>query len=123
MNERSRLDALEAAADQIDGRSTPKPRHLIGATVEFHLDRVLWQLVRGEIGLQDLTPALAAFYHFGHADGIASVQPALERARADADRYYAHWTNPGRKLARTRRSAMDAAAAEHWQGFLEGGDL
>jgi hypothetical protein len=67
----------------------------IGATVEKALDATLWRFRSGEITLDDLTPALQAFFLDGHAAALASVLPELtraeqtaERANADADRLY-----------------------------------
>jgi hypothetical protein len=72
-----------------------KPVVLIGATVEKSLDATLWRLRTDEIGLDDLTPALAGFYLAGHAAALASVLPELTRveqerdqAASDRDRYY-----------------------------------
>ena len=65
---------------------------LIGCTVEKPLEAALWRLRLGEIGLEELTPALAGFCTLFHADGfkagVESVQPALKQATADADRYW-----------------------------------
>jgi hypothetical protein len=60
----------------------------LGWTVEGPLDKTLWQLHAGQIGLQDLTPALRGWYTLAYDDGRASLQTALDRANADADRYY-----------------------------------
>lgn len=67
---------------------SPGVSHLVGHTVEKALDATLWRLVLGEIGLHELTPALAGFYHVGHADGVASQAGLLRQARHDAERMY-----------------------------------
>ncbi|TFC26996.1 hypothetical protein E3O55_13025 [Cryobacterium sp. MDB1-18-2] len=77
------------------GQSNPaKPATLIGATVEKALDATLWRLKSGELGLEDLTPALAAFYTIGHADGMAQMVYRLQQVEADRDRYYQAVFNP-----------------------------
>lgn len=122
MTERSR--PVEGAAnDLVDGRSTLNRTRLIGATVENRLSATLERLMHGEIGLHELTPSLAAFYHLGHAHGVESMRPAVEQALADAARYYERWCNPGKVLDETQRQRIDEAAEDHWQQFLDGGPL
>ncbi|MEB0265899.1 hypothetical protein [Cryobacterium sp. 10I5] len=71
-----------------------KPAALIGATVEKALDATLWRLKSGELRLEQLTPALAAFYTIGHSDGMAQMLYRLQQVEADRDRYYRAAFNP-----------------------------
>ena len=52
------------------------------------LDRILWQLILGEVELHELTPALAAWWTLAHESGRASRQAEVDHANAEADRYY-----------------------------------
>ena len=61
----------------------------IGHTVENQLDRILWQLILGEVELHELTPALAAWWTLAHESGRASRRAEVGHANAEADRYYA----------------------------------
>lgn len=88
---------------------------LIGARVEDQLDRVLWDLVRGDVELHQLTPALAGTYNLGFADGRASLEPALEQARRDAARYYELAYNPGRQLSELRQRRIDEQLETAWR--------
>jgi hypothetical protein len=94
-------EAVEIQAGGLNTSTIPQNRAAlpasakIGASVEKPLDAALWKFRLDEIGLDDLTPALAAWYLEGHAAALASVLPELtraeqtaERANADADRLY-----------------------------------
>lgn len=61
---------------------------MIGASVESHLALTLDRLLRGELGLHELTDSLAGFYHCGWADGRASCESETVRLEADRTRYY-----------------------------------
>ncbi|POH67630.1 hypothetical protein C3B61_06975 [Cryobacterium zongtaii] len=79
-----------------------RPVSKIGATVEKALNASLWRLRLGEIGLQDLTPALMGFctlsyddgYEAGFTAGVASGEIELAQIVADRDRYYRAAFNP-----------------------------
>jgi hypothetical protein len=58
------------------------------------MDATLWRLISGEIGLRDLTPALAGFYTLGFDAGRASLTTELDQACSDRDRYYNAAFNP-----------------------------
>lgn len=81
----------------------------IGATVESALDQTLTRLTEGEIGLHELTPALAGWYCRGYDDGRDSVRPELDQAEADAARLYELHYNPKRKLTPTLNRWVEAA--------------
>lgn len=61
---------------------------MIGATVEGQLSATLDRVLRGELGLHELTDSLAGFYHCGWADGRASCEPEIVRLEADRVRLY-----------------------------------
>ena len=114
MNAESRPKA--ALEDLARDRSAFYGTRLFGASVENHLDSILWRLVRGELGLHQLTPSLAAFWHLGYDDGRASLLPQLRQAEADRDRYYLRaFDTPNR-----RRQRLDEAARESWNEILDG---
>jgi hypothetical protein len=110
---RSRADA---ALDLLGQGSVATDERLIGATVDDHLEATLWRLVAGEIGLHQLTPALAGFWSLAYDQGRASRQAELDRANADADRYYrAAYDTREHQLRR-----IDIAAENYWQDFMSG---
>lgn len=53
----------------------------------------------------------------------AWLQPQLDRANSDADRWYERANNPGVRLTELRERRMREAAEAHWAVFLEGGAL
>ncbi|ANJ26651.1 hypothetical protein ATC03_07940 [Agromyces aureus] len=63
-----------------------------------------------EIGLHDLTPALAGFYSVGFNDGQESM--AAERDRLYERLYY------GKELPDVRLRRMRAGAAAYWEEFV-----
>jgi hypothetical protein len=87
--ERSRPAGNRAANVQVSkaGNISNSPT-LIGASVENQLDAALWRLLNGEIGLQDLTPALRGWYTVAHDDGRASCRATIDKLTATADRLY-----------------------------------
>ncbi|WP_104132655.1 hypothetical protein [Cryobacterium sp. M91] len=109
MNEKNRPAGTGPAQKLIDKATTasipetPDARlvPLIGHTVEKSLSAALSRLLRDEISLDELTPALADFFLAGHRAALASVLPDLTRveierdqAQADATRYYNAAFNP-----------------------------
>lgn len=98
---------------------TAGSHRLIGASVEKALDTTLWQLVLGEIGLHDCTPAIVGLYSIGHAHGVESVLEQLRQAENDRDRYFELWANPGKDLTDIRLRRMRQASEEYWRQFLE----
>ncbi|SKA86982.1 hypothetical protein SAMN06295879_1016 [Agreia bicolorata] len=91
----------------------------IGASVEGELDRTLWRLVAGDIELYHLTPALAAWWTVAHEQGRRTLQPELEQATADRDRYY-EIAFYGRDLGDVRRRRMDEASEDYWNCLMAG---
>lgn len=86
----------------------------LGHEFEAVADGLLWSLVRGDVQLWHITPALAGFYGLGHNDGRASRQPEVDQAQADADRYYRYWQNPGKQLDEFYQKQIDVAGDEVW---------
>lgn len=111
----------KAAENAADGRSTNNNNNgsrLIGRAVENELDSTLWRLIVGEIGLHEVTPALAAFWHLGYDAGRASLLPELHQARADRDRYFrAAFDTPDQM-----RQRLVDGARDFWSEFVAGGD-
>lgn len=95
---------------------TVTSRRLIGASVEDDLDAVLWQLVDGEVELHQLTPGLAGFWSLAYDQGRASRQAEIDRANADADRYY----RAAYDSLALRNQRFDVAAARYWNEWLDG---
>ena len=62
--------------------------NLIGATVETRLDRILWQVILGDVELYQLTPALAAWWTLAHETGRVSRQAEIDRLNSENDRLY-----------------------------------
>jgi hypothetical protein len=79
-------------------------------------------LIVGNVELYQLPPVLADLYNLGHLHGVASLQPLLDQARWDADRYYTEMcrrppvrvpdTVPFAELERRRRELYEQRAAE-----------
>lgn len=111
---RSRPVVSEAAENPVDGRFAFNGTRLIGAAVENQLRATLVQLAAGEIGLHDLTPSLAAFYHLGHFDGVDSLEVRLAQCEADRDRYYLAAFDTPEQL----RRRLDQEARDYWEEFL-----
>lgn len=88
--------------------------HRVGHTVERQLDTTLWLLLNGDLGLQDLTPALAGFYSIGFADGQDSLRARLQTETDTADRLYER-LHHGKDLPDVQLRRMRAAAAEYWE--------
>ncbi|MFZ4894201.1 hypothetical protein ACL9RL_07105 [Plantibacter sp. Mn2098] len=113
----SRLAGNQTAENLAEGRDDtsilPRAMHqtpkLIGASVESELEATLWRLMDGTVQLWQLTPALAAWWHFAFAEGSRSLQPALTRALADRDRYYESAMNPGKQLSEMKQRRIDEA--------------
>ena len=104
-------------------RPSPAKPALIGAAVERALDGTVWDLVTGKIGLHDVTPAIAALYSVGFADGVASCGARIARLEHEADVLYVQAFNPSDR-AKLIRKRMDAAAAEYEAEFMaNGGDV
>lgn len=115
---RPQLGEAGAAEDQVTARSALDSTSLVGAAVEKQLDATLWRLIAGEIGLHDLTPALAGWYTLGYDAGRAAILPQLQGAEADRDRYYrAAYDTPERL-----RERLDQGARDYWNEFIAGGD-
>ncbi|HEY5224961.1 MAG TPA: hypothetical protein VIJ18_18175 [Microbacteriaceae bacterium] len=120
---RSETEIKQAGGLNSSVSDTHDKTALIGSTVEKSVDATLWKLVLGQIGLHDLTPALAAFWTLGHASGIASCRAQIARLENEADRLYVQAFNP-KDRAKLIRERMDAAAADYWEEFSRlGGDL
>ena len=85
MNEKSRPGEKATNPNENSSQATT----YIGHTVENQLDRILWQLILGEVELHELTPALAAWWTLAHESGRASRQAEIDHANSEADRYYA----------------------------------
>ena len=113
MNEESR-PAKAAPNDLAGGLISFKRNALYGAPVEKPLDRTLWMMLEGQIGLHDLTPSLAGFYYAGHADGIGSLQARIAYLEHTADRLYVAAFND-RDLAKRIQQRMD----EHYRVKLD----
>ena len=107
MNEKNRPSAKGTAPKLIENSIAPSipvttdARPLIGHSVEKSLSAALSRLLRDEISLDELTPALTDFFLAGHRAALASVLPDLTRveierdqAQADATRYYNAAFNP-----------------------------
>ena len=102
------------------GRDTAKSTKLVGHTVEKQLDKILWELVRGDIELNQLTPALAGLWTVAYFDGLeagkatadAAVRAQVDRLEHLASLWYFVACNPGKTAADYRRNAVDAAWAE-----------
>lgn len=119
MNTERRQVAANLTAE-VCGDSDTNSTGLVGHTVEKQLDGSLWRLVLGELGLQDLTPALRGFYSIGFAHGQESMRRPLDQAEADRDRYYERWQH-GADLPDVRLRRMRAEAEDYWRELI-GGD-
>jgi hypothetical protein len=87
--ERSRPAGNRAANVQVsEAGNTSNCPTLIGSSVESQLEATLWRLQRGEIGLQNLTPALRGWYAVAHDEGRVSRQATIDKLTATADRLY-----------------------------------
>ena len=91
----------------------------IGSSVDSELERTLWRLVAGDIEQYQLTPALAAWWTVAHEQGRRSLQPELEQAQADRDRYY-EIAFYGRDLGDVRSRRMDEASEDYWNRLVAG---
>lgn len=107
--DRGALEALGGTESILQDTSDTR---LIGHTVERQVDSTLWLLVRGEIELHQLTPALAGLYHVGYMDGRAAMQPDLDRAIADRDRFY-------RKAYPSKAQELDRAWVQRMAESIE----
>lgn len=90
---------------------------LNGHTVETELGALLDRLIVGELGLHELTPALAGLVTYGFECGRGSQDPELAdlrrqlaRAEHERDLYFARLHNPGRRLHETIQDRLDTAA-------------
>lgn len=71
------------------------PRRIrLSKHADTYLTQLVDDLIVGDVELHQLPQPLADLYLYGHLDGIKSVQPALDRANADADRLYVVAYNP-----------------------------
>ena len=68
------------------------------------LDRILWQLILGEVELHELTPALAAWWTLAHESGRQSRQAEIDHANSEADRYYRAAYHPRSRIDPNRPS-------------------
>lgn len=74
--------------------NSAEPAPLIGATVEKPLDRILWQVLSGDVELYQLTPALVAWWTLAHNTGRVSRQAEIDRLNSENDRLYQRAWNP-----------------------------
>ncbi|MFN3706962.1 hypothetical protein [Microcella sp.] len=61
----------------------------LSARAETYISMLVDDLIVGNVELYQLPTPLADLYNLGHHQGVASIQPLLDQARWDADRYYA----------------------------------
>jgi hypothetical protein len=81
----------------------------IGASVDAVLEETLWRLVRAEIGLSDLTPALQAWWAVAAEQGRQSAnRDELARLEWQCDYWAWRAMNPGKDYYR-------AATDRLWQ--------
>lgn len=105
-------------------------RKNICARDERLIESVSVGLVSGQTELWELSPALLEFHTFAFEEGARSRQPEIDRASADADRYYALAFNPRRssysiplhELERRRgnferASLLEREQADRFKGF------
>lgn len=86
----------------------------IGHTVDAVLEETLWRLVRAEIGLQDLTPALQDWWCVAAEQGrTLANRDEIDRLRFERDFWYFRANNPGKDFYRvaTARLWAEAVAA------------
>jgi hypothetical protein len=102
-----------------------KASELVGATAEKPLDASLWRLITGEIGLQDCTPALRAWYQFGFDDGRKAAQTEIGRLELqlanvcrERDSLYERLTNPGKKLSQMKQRRIDQAVNAEFENGI-----
>lgn len=72
--------------------SAPTPE--LPAIVTTHLELLADQLLHGEIGLQDLPPAVAAFYHLGATEPQLAAQARIRDLEYECDRLYLAVAHP-----------------------------
>lgn len=87
-----------------------RPGWTVAAQLDAHLDR----LMRGEVQLWELHPALAAWFIAGFDAGRASLASDIERARDEAARWYEIAHNPGRELSDVQQRRIDEALEAAW---------
>lgn len=92
----------------------------ISATVEDQLDRILWQLITGDIELHQLTPALAAWWTLAHESGRQSRQAEIDRLEHTADRLFAAAARGGVPLLDPERPSY--SELERLRGNVEHAD-
>jgi hypothetical protein len=86
----------------------------IGHTVDAVLEETLWRLIRAEISLFDLTPALQSWWVVAAEEGRKSANSdRIERLEWLASYWYFRATNPGVDYYRaaTERLWQEAVAA------------
>jgi hypothetical protein len=103
--------AIETASQNFNSGGSSISR--IGHTVDAVLEETLWRLVRAEIGLQDLTPALQDWWCVAAEQGrTLSNRDEIDRLTHERDLWYACYANgwtPGEYLRR-RTDALWAEA-------------
>lgn len=62
--------------------------------VTAHLELLAEQLLHGEIGLQDLPPVVAAFYHLGATEPQLAAQARIRDLEHECDRLYLAVAHP-----------------------------
>jgi hypothetical protein len=93
---------------------------LIGATIERHLETVLWRLVDGDLDLTDLAPALRAWWLVAYDQGRASRQPEVDRLSAECDRLHLIAYNTPEQVRDIYIKRMDEGALRYWSEWCEG---
>lgn len=66
---------------------------LIPSVLDCQIESWSWDLRLGRLQLWELPQSLQTLHSIGFHEGRASLMPDLERANADADRFYAHLYN------------------------------
>lgn len=64
-----------------------------------YIEQWAWALRQGHLQLWQLPQSLQTLHSLGFFEGRASLQPELDRANSDADRYYTQLFNPRKPLA------------------------
>lgn len=90
---------------------------LWGHSIEQQLAVLLDKLVRGDLGLHEITPSAAGLHTYGFECGrgsrdpeLADLRRQLARAEHERDLAYARLHNPGRQLHETIQDRLDTAA-------------
>lgn len=84
-------DTTRARDQQVSGpASVQYPDHIkLSEHAENYLNQLGIDLVTADVNLEQLPPSLLQLYVIAFEQGRASLQPALDAANHDADRYYA----------------------------------